>query len=514
MKDADLIPRCEVQYRSIIEKVFEYVQPKVFYADLLIESIQKIEYQRFSSGQTVEKPFSHHALLQLRLSTEKQKHIGIQLGLSQKDSRHELSGHIKMAIDSALLMLQSDNFQSGGNLEPIPDTGRNRYGIPSDNFFERFYQCGGFEKTLSEIERISLEQKLPDRFSFLHDIWAYTQVEEKIIADSLGIYKTQVLPSSFIQITAKCHHHDTNAITQYRTRIGEICSVQDFFSNDLSLLDHHAKRIARGYQRAFQLQTAKTLSNEDLKKIDHFVLSPSAMVFVHEAEGHNFEADIIKEGASGLFHSNGTPIDPCIASDGVDLYDGFPRDKNGNFMRQCGFGTHFIDDEGIEVKPVQLVKNGKIVAKLHNRSTASHFQEPLNGRGFSELGDERIVRMTNTYLFPSERSTWHDTLDTLITDIDFGVYLEGSYGGAVSRKGMSTTIQFAQVIENGKFTDRILLPCNLTVETLGALKNVVAFAGPVEMDDPGFCGKGQTKTVTDGGPFTKIRVSNAITLGF
>ena len=60
-----------------------------------------------------------------------------------------------------------------------------------------------------------------------------------------------------------------------------------------------------------------------------------------------------------------------------------------------------------------------------------------------------------------------DTLEKLCEGIQFGVYLEGSMGGAVSKEGMSTTIQTGRVIRNGQLTDELLLPANLTVRTLG-----------------------------------------------
>jgi TldD protein len=130
------------------------------------------------------------------------------------------------------------------------------------------------------------------------------------------------------------------------------------------------------------------------------------------------------------------------------------------------------------------------------------------------MGQKRLVRMTNTYLYPAPGAPWVDSLEKLVEGIPFGVYLEGSMGGAVSKEGMSTTIQTGRVIRDGKLTGELLLPANLTVRTLGSLKGVEAFAGPLRCDDPGFCGKGQTKTVTDGGPMTRFRKTEDITLGF
>ena len=304
-------------------------------------------------------------------------------------------------------------------------------------------------------------------------------------------------------------------MTEQRGRIGDIRPLDWLFApGGRTLRGEHREAMGGAMRRALALQGARTLSAEELAKVTHFVLDSTAMVFVHEAQGHNFEADIIKDGGSGLVKADGSPARNPLGTPVVDLYDGPVRNKDGTFETEAGFGTHFIDDEGVEVKPVQLVKNGRIVSMLHSRETAHHFHAEPNGRGFSELGDPRIPRMTNTYLYPADDAPWHDDVGALFEGIPYGLWLEGSKGGAVSRDGMSTSIQYVRVIRDGKLTDEVLLPANLTVRTVTALEGVEAFAGPLKCDDPGFCGKGQTKTVTDGGPITRIRRTGAITIGW
>jgi TldD protein len=52
--------------------------------------------------------------------------------------------------------------------------------------------------------------------------------------------------------------------------------------------------------------------------------------------------------------------------------------------------------------------------------------------------DRPVVRMSNTYIQPADRSVWRKDLNALIADVKFGVMLIGTLGGAVSRKRGST----------------------------------------------------------------------------
>lgn len=508
--DSLLALRDEAAQLALARQVLDRVKPKVRYADLLIEEITKLEYTRLLSGDEVLKPFTRKAALQLRLVGEEGRHLSLGLGLLP-------FGQLEGAIDFALgaLPLQEPDPEYG--LAPVPYRERVRYGIPSP------WDLGGdevqaaFDALKAEVDALVARALDGRPLTGQTELWCYAQVEEKLILDTEGLFKTQVLPSSFLQVTAVVKDPKTGKLTRQRTRIGDTQPLSLFFDGCVpsrGLRGDFAENVGGCVRRAVDQQRGRALSSEELGKLTHFVLAPSAMVFVHEAEGHNFEADIIQQGGSGLFKKDGSPADDPFASAIVDVYDGQIRRADGSFDPEAGFGTHFIDDEGVELQPVRLVTAGRITAKLHNRETAHHYREAPNGHGFSELGDKRLVRMTNTYLHPSGREKWLESVEELVKGVAFGVWLEGSLGGAVSREGMSTTIQFGRLIRDGKLTDEILLPANLSVVTRDSLKTVEGFAGPLRCEDPGFCGKGQTKTVTDGGPITKLRASPAITLGF
>lgn len=500
---------------ALAHGLLDFVRSKVQYADVLIEEITKVEYTRLLSGDESMKPYSRKSAVQLRLVGDEGRHLSVSLGFMPLEQ-------LKPSVLAALSMLSFQDPDPDFGLAPVPNKARRRYGVPSTWSYDADALVEAFESLRREVQALfekaaTAAPELSLSLSVQPELWCYAQVEEKLIADTDGLLKTQVLPSTFLQVTSVVKNEETGRLTRQRTRLGETQPLDWLFDEGhprKGLRRDFAETLGACARRAVQQQRGRRLTGEELAQITHYVLDPTAMVFVHEAEGHNFEADIVRDGGSGLIHADGTPRDTPFASDIVEVWDGQIMQPDGSFDPREGFGTHFIDDEGVELQPVRLVDQGNIVAMLHNRETAHHYGQAPNGHGFSELGDKRLVRMTNTYLYPAGKERWYETLDELICDVPFGVLLEGSLGGAVTAEGMSTTIQFGRLIRDGVLTDEVLLPANLSVVTKDSLKTVEGYAGPLRCDDPGFCGKGQTKTVTDGGPITLIRASPAITLGF
>ena len=496
----------EARNATLVEEIFRWLRGRVRYADALVEEVSRAEINRVFGGEEVVKPLSRKGALALRLVGDEGRSLDVSLGLLPFD---QLCPTLEAGLK--LLAVQQPNPRFG--LAAVPNRDKRRYGVPlehapTEDVVLRFALLA---EEVARLDRAAAEAAPGLRVE--SEVWAWTQVEEKLVADSEGLFKTQILPATFVQVVSRARDTATGRIAEHRTRIGDVHGLEMLFAGG-GLRPDFREQIGQSARRAVLLHGARALDAEELKKLTHYVLGTSAMVFVHEAEGHNFEADTIKEGGSGLFHRDGRPTRVPFGSEQVDVWDGPIRNPDGTFASLSGFGFHFIDDEGVEVTPAHLVRGGEIVGKLHNRETAHHFGEANNGRGFSELGDRRLERMTNTYLYPSEKARWVSSLDELVADIPFGVSLEGSRGGAVSKGGMSTTIQFGRLIVNGRLTEERLLPSNLAVDTQRSLEGVEGFAGPLRCDDPGFCGKGQYKIVTDGGPITRIRAGAGITLGF
>lgn len=213
-------------------------------------------------------------------------------------------------------------------------------------------------------------------------------------------------------------------------------------------------------------------------------------VFIHEAVGHASEADLILQNDSILKGQMGTKIGSSL----VTIIDDASMDA---------FGYYPYDVEGVKTSENVLVREGKLVSLLSSRETASKLGISSSGNARSKVGDQPIVRMSNTYLKPGNLK-----FEELVEDINDGIYLKGSRGGQVDTgKGI---FQFNAAesfkIENGEINDP-LRDVSLSGNILEILNHVNGVGSDFKMS-VGFCGKsGQAAPVGDGGPH--VRVSEA-----
>jgi len=221
------------------------------------------------------------------------------------------------------------------------------------------------------------------------------------------------------------------------------------------------------------------------------VLDPELTgVFIHEALGHASEADLILQNDSILKNKMGTQIGSPL----VTIVDDASMDA---------FGYYAYDAEGIKTRENILVKDGVLSSLLSSRETASKLGMESSGNARSSVGDQPIVRMSNTYLKPGDQS-----LEELLEGIKDGIYLKGSRGGQVDTgKGI---FQFnaaeSFIVENGEIKDP-LRDVSLSGNIMEILNHIDALGSDFKMG-VGFCGKnGQTVPVGDGGPH--VRVSRA-----
>lgn len=210
-------------------------------------------------------------------------------------------------------------------------------------------------------------------------------------------------------------------------------------------------------------------------------------VFIHEALGHASEADLILQNDSILKDKMGVQI----GSELVTIIDDASMDA---------FGYYPYDAEGVKTTENVLVSEGILTSFLSSRETAAKLDIKPSGNARSGVGDQPIVRMSNTYLEHGQL-----TFEELIEDIDEGIYLKGSRGGQVDTgKGV---FQFNAAesfrIVNGEVVDP-LRDVSLSGNILEILQKVDGVGSNFHMG-VGFCGKaGQTVPVGDGGPHTRV----------
>ena len=214
-------------------------------------------------------------------------------------------------------------------------------------------------------------------------------------------------------------------------------------------------------------------------------------VYIHEALGHPCEADLVAAGDSCLDGKLGQKI----GNDIVTVVD--------DPTLRGGYGAYPIDDEGLDTREKTLIKNGVLTDYLNHRETAHHFGlEPNAGARAQDGLHHPLVRMSNTMIMGGN----FNGIDELMEDIEYGVYACGSRGGQVDtgRGSFQFAAQEAYLIENGEITTP-LRDVSVSGLTLQILNDVDGLTKDAKLASPGFCGKGQTVPVGDGGPIMRIR---------
>jgi len=222
------------------------------------------------------------------------------------------------------------------------------------------------------------------------------------------------------------------------------------------------------------------------------VLDPVlAGVFVHEAFGHLSESDFVYENdrvrelmALGKqFGSRELNIVDTATLPGLR-------------------GSYKYDDEGVPATRTYLIREGKLVGRLHSRETAAKMEEQPTGNARAiSYRYPPIVRMTNTYIEPGTVS-----FEDMVGDIKEGIYAKNWYGGTTSMEMFTFSAGEAYMIRNGKIAES-LRPVVLTGNVFDTLKNIDAIGNDLDMNQGGGCGKGgqMPLPVSNGSPHIRLR---------
>lgn len=223
------------------------------------------------------------------------------------------------------------------------------------------------------------------------------------------------------------------------------------------------------------------------------VLDPIlAGVFVHEAFGHLSESDFVYENDKlrelmKLGKQFGA-VDLNIVDSASE-----PAGRRGSFK---------YDDEGVRAVKTYLIREGKLVGRLHSRETAAKMKEKPTGNARAiNYRFPPIVRMTNTYIEPGKMS-----FKDIIADIKEGIYAKNWYGGTTSMEMFTFSAGEAYMIRNGKIAEP-LRPVMLSGNVFRTLLNIDAIGNDLDMNEGGGCGKGGQSPlpVSNGSPHIRIR---------
>jgi TldD protein len=207
------------------------------------------------------------------------------------------------------------------------------------------------------------------------------------------------------------------------------------------------------------------------------ILNPGmAGVFTHEAFGHFSEADIVRDLPS---LREKMKLGTKLGNDALSIVD------DATMPNQLGFYKY--DDEGVAVRRVELMKNGVLSARLHDRFTAAELGEPISGHAIAE--DFRyapIVRMGNIFIQPGAY-----TLEQLLNALDEGLYIGDPMGGQTSGENFTFGANYGYLVKGGKLAGMIR-DINIVGNLYKTLNNVSLIGSDFLLKESGGCGKGQT----------------------
>jgi len=221
-------------------------------------------------------------------------------------------------------------------------------------------------------------------------------------------------------------------------------------------------------------------------------------LFVHEAFGHLSEADDLCKNpdflkAMTLGRVLGKPI--------LNIYD------TGDLFTSRG-GLAY-DDEGVKCRRAELVKEGKLVGRLHNRWSAAFLgEEPTGSSRALTYVFPPITRMRNTSIECGESS-----FEDMIKDVELGVYAVGSTGGETNGEMFNFGASYGRMIRGGELAEYVR-DVKLMGNVFTTLENIDMIGNdPAGRDGPGGCGKNAQGPLPASGYCPHIRIQNVVVGG-
>ncbi|MGB3615508.1 MAG: TldD/PmbA family protein [Elainellaceae cyanobacterium] len=214
-------------------------------------------------------------------------------------------------------------------------------------------------------------------------------------------------------------------------------------------------------------------------------------LFVHEAFGHLSEADMTYENPDLLeVMSLGRRFGP----ENLQVFDGAALDGHR--------GSYYYDDEGVPATTTQLIRDGRLVGRLHSRETAGRLGEPLTGNARClSYQYPPIVRMTNTWIGQGQTPA-----QSLLSGISSGVYARNWLGGMTNGEQFTFTAAEAWMIRDGELAEPVR-DVTLSGNAFTTLADIEAIGDDFYWDESGGCGKEEQSglPVGCGGPSLRIR---------
>ena len=349
------------------------------------------------------------------------------------------------------------------------------------------------DRVTAEIDKSPVEIPLAEKKQLLDEyndiIWQTPKLQTSVINYS-DSHKSSIFISSsgsFIEqeradvsLRLMAIATDDNEVQQASLSLGS--------RGDFSQIQSLHQQVAEMAKRSVELLAAPQVKGGEYTVVLDPVL---AGVFVHEAFGHLSESDFVYEN-EGLRQI--MTLGKEFGSAELNIVD--------SALIPGLRGSYKYDDEGVPASETYLIREGKLVGRLHSRETAAKMKEKATGNARAiSYRYPPIVRMSNTYIEPGSVS-----FDNMIADIKKGVYARNWYGGTTSIEMFTFSAGEAYMIRNGRVAE-LLRPVVLTGNVFITLRNIDAIGNDLEMNQGGGCGKGEQMPlpVSNGSPHIRIR---------
>ncbi len=387
-------------------------------------------------------------------------------GFVSYDNFDDLRGRVEMAIRQAGLVGREASQMA--EVPPVVD--RVSAGVDRDPVT---IPLAGKKQVLDEYNEI---------------IWRQPEIQTSSIGYSDGRKRTIFLSSSGSYIEQE--RADVNLrVAAIAARDGDVqqAGLSVGSRGDLAPVRQLHREVEHLSRHAVELLSAPQAKGGEYTVVLDPVL---AGVFVHEAFGHLSESDFIYEND----HLRELmALEKQFGSRELNIMDTATLPG----LR----GSYKYDDEGVPAAKTYLIREGKLVGRLHSRETAAKLKEKPTGN--ARAINHRyppIVRMSNTFIEPGAVS-----FADMIGDIKEGIYAKNWYGGTTSMEMFTFSAGEAYMIRNGKISEA-LRPVVLTGNVFDTLKNIDAIGNDLDMNQGGGCGKGEQMPlpVSNGSPHIRI----------
>jgi len=194
-------------------------------------------------------------------------------------------------------------------------------------------------------------------------------------------------------------------------------------------------------------------------------------VIFHEACGHLLETTAVQ--------TNSTPfagkLGEKIAHESVTAID------DGTLTNE--WGSLNIDDEGNKTQKTVLIEKGILKSYMADRMGSLKTGHPMTGSGRRQnYKFAPASRMRNTFIDRGE-----DTLESMIRDVDYGLYAKKMGGGSVGPTGdFNFKVEEAYIIRKGRIEESVKGAC-LIGKGPETMRNIVKVSKDLKLAT-GMCG--------------------------